>query len=191
MTVPICFEDKEAPNRIVELLAKAGDRLDGAVNIHTTGQGDPADVVFLSYEAMFSCVRALVYAKGYREFGLRCLLLACDGLYVRTGQLDAEHLRKFEQIQRLKMSPRRGRRGVVRVRQANAGIAGAIAGASSVPQGRPVFSISELSQRNWKIEVERTPRLGDTLLLSSCGKREGLSNGARCGTSICQSVEDR
>ena len=87
------------------MLAKAGDRLDGAVNIHTTGQGDPADVVFLSYEAMFSCVRALVYAKGYREFGLRCLLLACDGLYVRTGQLDAEHLRKFEQVQRLKMSP--------------------------------------------------------------------------------------
>ena len=102
---PYLFEDKEAPNRIVDLLAKAGDRLDGAVNIHTTGQGDPADVVFLSYEAMFSCVRALVYAKGYREFGLRCLLLACDGLYVRTGQLDAEHLRKFEQIQRLKMSP--------------------------------------------------------------------------------------
>ena len=50
-----------------------------AVNIHTTGQGDPADVVFLSYEAMFCCLRALVYAKGYREFGLRCLLLACDG----------------------------------------------------------------------------------------------------------------
>jgi uncharacterized protein (UPF0332 family) len=102
---PYLFEDKEAPSRIVELLAKAGDRLDGAVNIHTSGQGDPADVVFLSYEAMFSCVRALVYAKGYREFGLRCLLLACEGLYVRTGQLDAEHLRKFEQAQRLKMSP--------------------------------------------------------------------------------------
>ena len=74
---PYLFEDKEAPNRIVDLLAKAGDRLDAAVNIHTTGQGDPADVVFLSYEAMFSCVRALVYSKGYREFGLRCLLLAC------------------------------------------------------------------------------------------------------------------
>ena len=80
---PYLFEDKEAPTRIVDLLAKAGDRLDGAVNIHTTGQGDPADVVFLSYEAMFSCLRALVYAKGYRENGLRCLLLACEGLYVR------------------------------------------------------------------------------------------------------------
>jgi uncharacterized protein (UPF0332 family) len=102
---PYLFQDKEAPTRIVELLAKAGDRLDAAVNIHTTGVGDPADVVFLSYEAMFSCVRALVYAKGYREFGLRCLLLACDGLYVRTGQLDAVHLRNFEQAQRLKVSP--------------------------------------------------------------------------------------
>lgn len=102
---PYLFEDKEAPTRIVELLAKAGDRLEAAANVHTSGQGDPADVVFLSYEAMFSCVRALVYAKGYREFGLRCLLLACENLYVRTGQLDGEHLRKFELAQRLKMSP--------------------------------------------------------------------------------------
>lgn len=102
---PYLVEDKDAPSRIVDLLAKAGDRLDGAVNIHTTGQGDPADVVFLSYEAMFCCVRALVYAKGYREFGLRCLILACDGLYVRAGSLDGEHLRKFELAQRLKLAP--------------------------------------------------------------------------------------
>ena len=102
---PYLFEDKEAPSRISDLLAKAGDRLDAAVNIHTTGQGDPADVVFLSYEAMFCCLRALVYAKGYREFGLRCLLLACESIYVRAGQLDGEHLRKFELAQRLKMSP--------------------------------------------------------------------------------------
>ncbi len=102
---PYLFEDEEAPARIVELLAKAGDRLDAAVNIHSTGQGDPADVVFLSYEAMFCCLRALVYSKGYREFGLRCLLLACDTLYVRTGQLDAELLRKLELAQRLKLAP--------------------------------------------------------------------------------------
>ena len=76
---PYLFEDKEAPARIVELLSKAGDRLDAAVNIHTTGQGDPADVIFLSYEAMFCCCCALVYNKGYRENGLRCLLLACEG----------------------------------------------------------------------------------------------------------------
>jgi uncharacterized protein (UPF0332 family) len=102
---PYLFEDKEAPARIVELLAKAGDRLDAAVNIHSTGQGDPADIVFLSYEAMFCCLRALVYAKGYREYGLRCLLLACDNLYVRTGQLDAAMLRKLESAQRLKLAP--------------------------------------------------------------------------------------
>jgi uncharacterized protein (UPF0332 family) len=102
---PHLIEDKEAPARIVELLATSGDRLDAAVNIHTTGQGDPADVVFLCYEAMFCCLRALVYAKGYREFGLRCLLLACESLYVRPGALDAEHLRKFELAQRMKLSP--------------------------------------------------------------------------------------
>jgi uncharacterized protein (UPF0332 family) len=102
---PYLLEDSEAPTRIVELLAKAGDRLDAAVNIHTSGQGDPADIVFLSYEAMFCCLRALVYAKGYREFGLRCLLLACENLYVRPGQLDSQLLRKFELAQRLKLSP--------------------------------------------------------------------------------------
>ncbi|MGP0066561.1 MAG: HEPN domain-containing protein [Isosphaeraceae bacterium] len=102
---PYLLEDSEAPTRIVELLAKAGDRLDAAVNIHTTAQGDPADVVFLSYEAMFCCLRALVYAKGYREFGLRCLLLACENLYVRPGQLDSQLLRKLELAQRLKLSP--------------------------------------------------------------------------------------
>jgi uncharacterized protein (UPF0332 family) len=62
-------------------------------------------VVFLAYESMFCCLRALVYARGYREMGLRCLLLACENLYVKPGQLDAEHLRKFELAQRLKLSP--------------------------------------------------------------------------------------
>jgi uncharacterized protein (UPF0332 family) len=102
---PYLFEDKEAPARIVELLAKAGDRLDAAVNIHSSGQGDPADIVFLSYEAMFCCLRALVYGKGYREYGLRCLLLACENLYVRPGELDGELLRKLELAQRLKLAP--------------------------------------------------------------------------------------
>jgi uncharacterized protein (UPF0332 family) len=102
---PYLFADKDASARIVDLLAKAGDRLDAAVNIHSTGQGDPADVVFLAYESMFCCLRALVYTKGYREYGLRCLLLACDNLYVRTGQLDSELLRKLELAQRLRLTP--------------------------------------------------------------------------------------
>ena len=102
---PYLVEDKEAPARIGELLAKAGDRLEAAVNIQTSGQGDPADVVFLSYESMFCCLRALVYARGYREMGLRCLLLACENLYIKPGQFDADHIRKFELAQRLKLSP--------------------------------------------------------------------------------------
>jgi uncharacterized protein (UPF0332 family) len=102
---PYLFEDKEAPNRIGGLLAKAGDRLEAAANIQTSGQGDPADVGFLSYEAMFCCLRALVYAKGYREAGLRCLLLACEHLYVRPGALDVAHVQAFERAQGLKLSP--------------------------------------------------------------------------------------
>ena len=102
---PYLFEDKEAPNQIGTLLAKAGDRLEAAANIQSTGQGDPADISFLSYEAMFCCLRALVYQKGYREASLRCLMLACEALYIRPGLLDVAHLHAFERAQGLKLPP--------------------------------------------------------------------------------------
>lgn len=102
---PYLAVDETAAARIGELLTKAGDRLEGAVNLWESGQKDSADILFLSYEASFCCLRALVYAKGYREAGLRCLLLACDALYVRPGLLDGDHLRQFELAQRLKLPP--------------------------------------------------------------------------------------
>jgi uncharacterized protein (UPF0332 family) len=102
---PYLFEDAEAKTQVGSLLAKAGDRLEAAANIKNTGQGDPADIGFLSYEAMFCCLRALVYDKGYREAGLRCLMLACENLYVRPGQLDVEHIHAFERAQGLKLPP--------------------------------------------------------------------------------------
>ncbi|MBV8077384.1 MAG: hypothetical protein JO284_13340, partial [Planctomycetaceae bacterium] len=49
---PYLFKDDAAPAQIPGLLAKAADRLEAAANIQATGQGDPADVSFLSYEAM-------------------------------------------------------------------------------------------------------------------------------------------
>jgi uncharacterized protein (UPF0332 family) len=102
---PYLFHDQDAPSLVGGLLAKAGDRLEAAVNIKSTGQGDPADIGFLSYEAMFCCLRALVYDKGLREAGLRCLMLACENLYVRTGKLDVEHIHAFERAQGLKLPP--------------------------------------------------------------------------------------
>lgn len=102
---PYLFKDDEAPTRIPALMAKAADRLEAAANIQSTGQGDPADISFLSYEAMFSCLRALVYHKGYREAGLRCLMLACETLYVRPGTLDVSHIHAFERAQGLKTPP--------------------------------------------------------------------------------------
>ena len=102
---PYLFEDKDAATRVGGLLAKAGERLEAAANVQRSGQGDPADVSFLSYEAMFCCLRALVYQKGYREAGLRCLLLAVEGLYVRPGTLDISHIHAFERAQGLKTPP--------------------------------------------------------------------------------------
>lgn len=102
---PYLFEDKDAPHRVGGLLALAGDRLEAAANILTAGQGDKADISLLSYEAMFACLRALVYSKGYREAGLRCLLLACETLYVRPGVLAVEHIHAFERAQAMKTPP--------------------------------------------------------------------------------------
>jgi len=102
---PYLFKDDEAADRIPALLAKAADRLEAAANLQATGQGDPADISFLSYEAMFACLRALVYHKGYREAGLRCLMLACENLYVREGILDVAHIIAFERAQGLKTPP--------------------------------------------------------------------------------------
>lgn len=101
---PYLAEDPTAADRVGELLAKSADRLEGAANIQATG-GDPGDLVFLCYEAMFCGLRALVYARGYREMGLRCLILACEALYVKSGELDADYLRRFELAQRLKLPP--------------------------------------------------------------------------------------
>ena len=102
---PYLVEDKDAPAKVGALMATAADRLEAAANINYTGQGDMADVSFLSYEAMFNCLRALVYHKGYREMGLRCLMLACEHLYVRTGVLDHSHIHAFERAQGLKRPP--------------------------------------------------------------------------------------
>ena len=56
----------------------------------------------------FACLRALVYSKGYREAGLRCLMLACEDLYVRAGLLDVAHIHPFERAQGLKPPPEAG-----------------------------------------------------------------------------------
>jgi hypothetical protein len=105
LETPYLRQDPDAPARVPGLLALAGDRLDAAAAIGEGAPGDAADVSLLAYEAMFACVRALVYAQGYREGGLRCLLLACESLYVRPGTLDAAHLHAFQRVQGLKLPP--------------------------------------------------------------------------------------
>ena len=102
---PYLVQDPEAPAKIGELLALAADRLDAAGHLFESGHGDQADVTFFSYEAMFACIRALVYQRGYRERGLRCLLLACEHLYVQAGLLDPALLIALERAQGHKSSP--------------------------------------------------------------------------------------
>ncbi|MCY2935043.1 MAG: hypothetical protein NT172_12855 [Planctomycetota bacterium] len=102
---PYLFEDTDAPSRVPALLNLAADRLEAATNIQTFNKGDKADIIFLSYEAMFACMRALVYSKGLREYGLRCLMIATEVHYVKTGLLDGALIQKFQQLQQLKSKP--------------------------------------------------------------------------------------
>lgn len=101
---PYLFLDPEAPARVDSCLAFATDRLDAARHLFDAAP-DSADVALFAYEAMFGALRALVYSRGYREAGLRCLLIACDALFVRPGHLDAAHLHAFEKLQALKLPP--------------------------------------------------------------------------------------
>ena len=102
---PYLFTDATAPDRVADLLKLAGDRLGAASDLLALPKSDAGDVATLAYEAMFAGLRALVYARGYREAGLRCLMLACEGLYVRPGLLDVGHVHAFERAQGMKLAP--------------------------------------------------------------------------------------
>jgi uncharacterized protein (UPF0332 family) len=102
---PYLAVDPEAPARVPALLALADDRLGAAETLTGSSAADKSDATFLAYEAQFACVRALVYSRGYREAGLRCLILACEELFVRSGQLDPAHLIAMERTQGFKLDP--------------------------------------------------------------------------------------
>ena len=104
---PYLFEDDQAPGRVSELVAQAQGRIDMAEEIAAkpSGRAESVEISYLSHQAMFCYLRARVYAKGYRDAGLKCLLAALSALYIKPGQLDAEFTRSFEAAQSLKASP--------------------------------------------------------------------------------------
>ena len=102
---PFLFRDAGAPARAAGLQDQADDQLGAARDLLGGTKPDPTDVGILAHAAMFAAIRALVYARGYREAGLRCLILACEGLYVRPGQLDAGQLLAYERVQGYKLGP--------------------------------------------------------------------------------------
>ena len=102
---PYLVRDAEAPARVAGLLAQGADQLGAARDLLGGAKPDPTDVGHLAYQAMFAAIRALVYARGYREAGLKCLILACEALYVRAGALDAGQLVAFERVQGFKLGP--------------------------------------------------------------------------------------
>ena len=102
---PYLFRDPAAPARVAGLLEQGADQLGAARNLLASAKPDPTDVGTLAYQAMFAALRALVYAKGYREAGLKCLVLACEVLYVLPGTLGAGQLVAFERVQGFKLGP--------------------------------------------------------------------------------------
>ena len=102
---PYLVRDTEAQAWVARLLAQGEDQLGAARDLLGGAKPDPTDVGHLAYQAMFAAIRALVYARGYREAGLKCLILACEALYVRPGALDAGQLVAFERVQGFKLGP--------------------------------------------------------------------------------------
>jgi uncharacterized protein (UPF0332 family) len=102
---PYLVRDPEAPARVDSLLRLAADRLEQASALHHAPKSDPADTAMLAYESMFAAIRALVYARGYRESSLRCLLVALEHEYVAPGRLDPALVHAFHQAQTLELPP--------------------------------------------------------------------------------------
>ena len=102
---PFLFRDAAAPARVAGLLDQAEDQLGAARDLLGGAKPDPTDVGILAHAAMFAAIRALVYARGYREAGLKCLILACERFYVRDGHLDAAQLLAYERVQGYKLGP--------------------------------------------------------------------------------------
>lgn len=101
---PYLFQDATAPGRVASLVSQSAARLEAAGRLQSAG-GDSGDVCLLSYESMFAALRALVYSRGYRESGLKCLLLAARELFVKDGSMAVDHLHHFERVQALRESP--------------------------------------------------------------------------------------
>ena len=101
---PYLFVDADAPARVESLVTQAQTQLGLAEEV-AQKSSDSVEVSYLSHQAMFCCLRAMVYAKGYREAGLKCLLSAVFSLYIKPGLLDAKVLSSFEAAQSLKASP--------------------------------------------------------------------------------------
>jgi uncharacterized protein (UPF0332 family) len=68
-----------------ELLAAESD-LKAATSSRQQGNDKWASVQ--AYYSMFHCAKALVLAKGYREKGHACLIVALRELYVKTGDME-------------------------------------------------------------------------------------------------------
>lgn len=58
-------------------------------------EGDAKWSTVQSYYAIFHSARALLFNRGYRERSHRCLLIALQELYVRTGELPPEYIDIF------------------------------------------------------------------------------------------------
>ena len=90
-----CIDDhklkpfKATKQMIEKEIASAGYDLKRAQE--SLNEGDAKWSTVQSYYAIFHSARALLFNRGYRERSHRCLLIALQELYVRTGELPPEY----------------------------------------------------------------------------------------------------
>ena len=105
------FERCLKQGRLVRFVASPGmfdrellaDRHDLEAASYSRKVGNDKWASIQAYYSMFHCAKALVLAKGYREKGHYCLLVALRELYVNTGEMEGRIADDLEMVMDLRL----------------------------------------------------------------------------------------
>lgn len=87
---------KIKPDRKLILKEIEGSKYDLDKAHKSLASGDFKWATIQAYYAIFHLARALLYSEGYREKSHRALLLAVRELFVKSGKMREDFVRKFE-----------------------------------------------------------------------------------------------
>ncbi len=100
---PYLRVDETATQFVDQKLAEAEDLYQQAQA--SWEKEDAAGTLKQAYGAMYCATQALVFAKGYRSEGFRCLEIVLKAFWVGNGKLSPEDLATLRRVQALRGRP--------------------------------------------------------------------------------------